>query len=76
MGFALFFNILAVIISAIASVVLILFTALVSEVVDYSKRNNNCKTIGGMCECQYNDEGDTINCKYNVQKCKDIYLTI
>ena len=76
MAFALFFNILAVIISAIASVVLILFTALVSEVIDYTERHNKCQTIGDMCECRYNDEGDTINCKYNVQKCKDIYLTI
>ena len=70
MGFALFFNILAVIISAVASVVLIIFTSLVSEVIDYSNRHGGCQTVGDMCQCRYNDAGDEIDCKYKYKNVK------
>ena len=75
MGFALFFNILAVIVSAIGTVVLIIFTAVLNEVANYYNKvedDSQCKTEDGYCKCTYNDSGDKIYCKYNEQKCGDI----
>ena len=70
MGFALFFNILAVIISAIGTIVMIIFTAVINRVVEYSK-NNNCQTsVNGMCKC------DDVNCKYKYKNVKNICLAI
>ena len=77
MGFALFFNILAVIVSAIGTVVLIIFTAVLNQVVDYYNREtSDCVSTDGYCKCIYNDSGDEIDCKYNAQKCGDIWATI
>ena len=64
MGFALFFNILAVIVSLGASAALILFTVLLNEV-----RENKmvCTNVGSTCTCKYRsgpDEIDSESCMF------------
>ena len=66
MGFSLFFNIIAVIISTAASIVLIIITVAMNEFTgDY---NSQCQTIDDQCVCTYDDhrsqyETNTITCK-------------
>ena len=66
MGFALFFNIIAVIISTAASIVLMIITVAMNEFAgDY---NSQCKTIDDQCVCTYDDDRSqydtkTITCK-------------
>ena len=58
------------IMSAIASAVLIIFMALVNKVIDYSKEHGGCQTVDDMCKCTYNDAGDKIDCKYKYKNVK------
>ena len=64
MGFALFFNIIAVIVSAAASIVLIIFTIALNE---YYSNQNKCLPISDKCYCSYTDGSgsyDSVTCKY------------
>ena len=73
MGFALFFNIIAVIVSTVASIILIIFTAALNEF--YSDWRDKCSAPFGndnQCQCtlydgSYSSTSET--CKY-----KDILL--
>ncbi|XP_028399354.1 uncharacterized protein LOC114522805 [Dendronephthya gigantea] len=68
MGFALFFNILAVIVSLGGSITLVIFTVLLNEVLNY----NNCSTAGNTCTCIYNKSpGETDSESWNM-KCDDL----
>ena len=71
MGFALFFNIIAVILSTVASIVLIIFVVVLNEIFGFQDGvSTNCQTSGVMsdhCTCVYNDRGDNVICKL-VQK--------
>jgi hypothetical protein len=63
MGFALFFNIIAVIISTVASIILIIIIAAVNEFVgDYE---TNCIDVNDKCTCFYNrnDRTNYVTCK-------------
>ena len=66
MGFALFFNIIAVIISTVASVILIIIIAVINEFVNDYK--TNCEDVNDKCTCYYykNDRTvttDSVTCK-------------
>ena len=67
MGFALFFNIIAVIVSTIATIVMIIFTAVINEVVRYRDRTGyGCMDTGDdRCTCIYGNDYDksNITCK-------------
>lgn len=60
MGFAMFFNIIAVIVSCAASIALILFTSVLNKVLDM----NDChqSSDGNECTCpiSHNDYSDTV----------------
>ncbi|XP_028399525.1 uncharacterized protein LOC114522938 [Dendronephthya gigantea] len=73
MGFALFFNIIAVIISTIATIVLIVFTAAMNEVIKYKNRTSyGCHpTDDDRCKCKYGDEYDIRDETYDM-KCSDL----
>ncbi len=49
MAFALFFDIIAVIVTSAAAIVLIIFTVAINEFVD--DYNNKCVTIDDSCTC-------------------------
>ncbi|XP_028399392.1 uncharacterized protein LOC114522836 [Dendronephthya gigantea] len=57
MGFALFFNIIAVIVSIGGSIALIIFTILLNEVVE-----DECTYFEDTCTCSYGGESGNINC--------------
>ena len=70
MGFALFFNIIAVIISTAASIVLIIITVIMKEFTGDNRKHCH-NTIADQCKCtyQYDDDsssttyGDSATCK-------------
>ena len=66
MGFALFFNIIAVILSTVASIVLILFVVLLNEIFGGDGVSKNCKPdliSPDHCKCHYNNDNDNVICK-------------
>ena len=72
MGFALFFNIIAVILSTVASIVLIIFVIALSEVFDYENGvSSNCQPDDASpdrCVCKYDDSNINYDsCKF-IQK--------
>jgi uncharacterized protein YxeA len=67
MGFALFFNIIAVIVSTVASIILIIFTIALNNFLD---RQNQCiTTLDNQCKCDYDYDSsyssDYITCEYD-----------
>ncbi|CAB4037191.1 Hypothetical predicted protein [Paramuricea clavata] len=69
MGFALFFNIIAVIIASVASVFLILITAIMKEFQgDYQR---SCIEINNRCICYHNNNDRTSYVEWKM-KCSDI----
>ena len=70
MAFALFFDIIAVIVTSAAAIVLIIFTIAINEFVD--DYQNKCVTIDDSCTCTDKDDDYTtssVTCKST--KCGD-----
>ena len=67
MGFALFFNIIAVVISTAASIVLIIITVVLKEFTGDNRKH--CITVGDQCTCNYYDnnrseyDDSSVTCK-------------